>query len=93
MPCVPGKLFSVRFPRFRQQFTNRPSEIFPVRLRTPAHGIAAATGEIGGFFGVFLFPYLMHWHGLPAAESPAALASAAGLVLTWLTLPEPNGRV
>lgn len=42
---------------------------------------------------MFLFPYLMHWHGLPAAESPAALASAAGLVLTWLTLPEPNGRV
>jgi MFS transporter, PHS family, inorganic phosphate transporter len=40
-----------------------PSEIFPVRVRTTGHGIAAAMGKLGGFLGVFLFPYLMHWRG------------------------------
>ena len=33
-----------------------PAEIFPVRARTTGHGIAAATGKLGGFFGVFLLP-------------------------------------
>ena len=69
-----------------------PSEIFPVRVRTTAHGIAAALGKVGGFFGVFLFPYLMHWKGLPAAESAAVIASAAGLLVTALMLPETKGK-
>ena len=69
-----------------------PSEIFPVRVRTTGHGIAAALGKVGGFFGVFLFPYLMHWRGLPAAEIAAAVASVAGLVVTIWTLPETKGR-
>jgi nitrate/nitrite transporter NarK len=37
-----------------------PSEIFPVKVRTTAHGIAAALGKIGGFVGVFTFPFFMH---------------------------------
>jgi nitrate/nitrite transporter NarK len=41
-----------------------PSEIFPVRVRTTGHGIAAAMGKLGGFAGVFLFPYLLHRRGL-----------------------------
>jgi PHS family inorganic phosphate transporter-like MFS transporter len=69
-----------------------PSEIFPVRVRTTAHGVAAATGKLGGFLGVFLFPYLMHWKGLLGAESAAAIASVAGLILTVFTLPEPKGK-
>lgn len=69
-----------------------PSEIFPVRVRTTAHGVAAAMGKVGGFLGVFLFPYLMHWRGLPAAEMAAALASVGGLLLTIFTLPEPKGK-
>ena len=69
-----------------------PSEIFPVRVRTTAHGVAAALGKLGGFFGVFLFPYLMHWKGLPAAESAAAITSAAGLLLTVFMLPETKGK-
>ncbi len=69
-----------------------PSEIFPVRVRTTAHGVAAAMGKLGGFFGVFLFPYLMHWRGLSAAETAAAIASVAGLFLTVFTLPEPKGK-
>lgn len=69
-----------------------PSEIFPVTVRTTAHGIAAATGKIGGFFGVFTFPFFMRWHGLMAAESAAAIVSALGLVTTVLLLPEPKGK-
>lgn len=68
-----------------------PSEIFPVRVRTTGHGIAAAMGKLGGFAGVFAFPYLMHWKGLPGAESAAALASGLGLLLTWQLLPETKG--
>lgn len=69
-----------------------PSEIFPVHVRTTAHGIAAALGKVGGFFGVFLFPYLMHWKGLPAAESAAAITSVIGLLVTIFMLPETKGK-
>jgi MFS family permease len=69
-----------------------PSEIFPVRVRTTAHGIAAALGKVGGFFGVFLFPYLMHWRGLPAAETAAAITSVAGFIVTIWMLPETKGK-
>jgi MFS family permease len=69
-----------------------PSEIFPVRVRTTGHGIAAAVGKLGGFAGVFLFPYLLHWKGLLGAESAAAIASFAGLVVTLTMLPETKGK-
>jgi PHS family inorganic phosphate transporter-like MFS transporter len=69
-----------------------PSELFPVRVRTTAHGIAAAVGKIGGFVGVFTFPFFMHWHGLPAAEGAAAIMSVAGLIMTLLMLPETKGK-
>ena len=69
-----------------------PSEIFPVRVRTTSHGIAAALGKIGGFVGVFTFPFFMHWHGLPAAEGAAAIVSVLGLVATIFLLPETKGK-
>jgi len=69
-----------------------PSEIFPVRVRTTAHGIAAAMGKIGGFLGVFTFPFFMRWHGLSAAEGVAAVVSMLGLVFTAVLLPETKGK-
>lgn len=69
-----------------------PSEIFPVRVRTTGHGIAAAFGKIGGFIGVFTFPFFMHWHGLLAAESAAAIVSIFGAAITWFLLPETKGK-
>ncbi len=69
-----------------------PSEIFPVRVRTTGHGVAAAMGKLGGFFGVFTFPFLMRWHGLLAAESTAAIVSALGAVTTIFLLPETKGK-
>lgn len=69
-----------------------PSEIFPVKVRTTGHGIAAAMGKVGGFVGVFTFPFLMKWHGLPAAESCAAIVSLVGLIATIFLLPETKGK-
>ena len=69
-----------------------PSEIFPVKVRTTGHGVAAAMGKIGGFVGVFTFPYFMHWKGLMAAESAAAIVSVLGAVTTWFLLPETKGK-
>lgn len=69
-----------------------PSEIFPVRVRTTGHGIAAAMGKLGGFLGVFVFPYLMNWKGLMGAESAAAVASLLGVAVTATMLPETKGK-
>lgn len=56
------------------------------------HGISAAIGKLGGFLGVFLFPFLMQWKGLLGAESAAALASIVGLIVTSALLPETKGK-
>ena len=69
-----------------------PAEIFPVETRTTGHGIAAATGKLGGFAGVFTFPLLMAWHGLLTAELAAAAASVIGLFVTIWMLPETKGK-
>ena len=69
-----------------------PSELFPVRVRTTGHGISAAMGKLGGFFGVFTFPFLMGWRHLLAAESTAAIVSVLGLLTTVFMLPETKGK-
>jgi MFS family permease len=69
-----------------------PSEVFPVQVRTTGHGISAAMGKLGGFLGVFTFPFFMHWHGLPAAEGAAAIVSLLGLSVTAFMLPETKGK-
>ena len=86
--------FSYFFTEFGPNATTfvYPSEIFPVRVRTTGHGIAAAMGKIGGFVGVFTFPFFMQWHGLPAAEGAAAIVSVLGLTFTIFLLPETKGK-
>jgi MFS transporter, PHS family, inorganic phosphate transporter len=86
--------FSYFFTEFGPNATTfvYPSEIFPVKVRTTAHGITAALGKIGGFVGVFTFPFFMHWHGLPAAEGAAAIVSGLGLIVTIFMLPETKGK-
>jgi len=69
-----------------------PAEVFPVMVRTTAHGIAAALGKVGAFIGAFAFPFLLTTYHLPGAMAAAAIVSLAGLVLTLFTLPEPNQR-
>jgi PHS family inorganic phosphate transporter-like MFS transporter len=86
--------FSFFFTEFGPNATTfvYPSEIFPVRVRTTGHGIAAAMGKLGGFLGVFLFPFLLNWKGLLGAESAAAIASILGLLVTLTMLPETKGK-
>jgi MFS transporter, PHS family, inorganic phosphate transporter len=69
-----------------------PAEIFPVMVRTTAHGIAAGVGKVGAFIGAFAFPFLLANFNLPGAMAVAAVISLAGLLLTVFTLPEPNQR-
>jgi MFS transporter, PHS family, inorganic phosphate transporter len=69
-----------------------PAELFPVMVRTTAHGIAAALGKVGAFIGAFAFPYLLLNFHLQGAMAAAAIVSLAGLLLTIFTLPEPNQR-
>jgi MFS family permease len=65
-----------------------PTELFPVRLRATAHGIAAATGKIGAFIGVFLFPIMLSAWGLRATELVVAVVCIGGLIVTQTLLPE-----
>ena len=69
-----------------------PAELFPVEGRTTGHGIAAAAGKFGGFFGVFLFPILLSAGGLSAAEAVAAFVSVIGILATVFMLPETKGK-
>lgn len=69
-----------------------PAEIFPVSVRSSAHGLAASLGKVGAFIGAFAFPYLLNSVHVPGAMAFAAIVSVLGLVLTFFTLPEPNGR-
>ena len=69
-----------------------PAEIFPVSVRSSAHGLAASLGKVGAFAGAFVFPYLLGSVHIAGAMGFAAIVSALGLVLTFVTLPEPKGR-
>jgi MFS family permease len=70
-----------------------PAEIFPVDVRTTAHGISAGAGKMGAFAGAYLFPVMLDSSlGIRGAEIVAGAVALVGLVLTVLLLPEPNGR-
>ena len=49
-------------------------------------------GKIGGFFGVFTFPFFMNWNSLPAAAGAAAIVSLFGLVATVFLLPGTKSK-
>src|ERR1700752_4581311 len=61
-------------------------------LVKPLWNVGAAMGKLGGFPGVFVFPYLMNWKGLLAAESAAAIAGILGMIVTIAMLPETKGK-
>ncbi len=69
-----------------------PAEIFPVRVRTTSHGIAATIGKVGAAIGTFSFPLLQSSYGLAGPMIVAAVCSLLGLLVTWRALPEPNGQ-
>jgi len=68
-----------------------PGEVFPASVRATGHGIAAGTGKLGAFIGVFLFPVLQNAFGLRGTLLLTAGVAVLGALLT-LVLPEPAGR-
>ena len=68
-----------------------PGEVFPASVRATGHGIAAGTGKLGAFIGVFLFPLLQNSLGLRGTLLLTGGVSVLGALLT-LVLPEPAGR-
>jgi MFS transporter, PHS family, inorganic phosphate transporter len=68
-----------------------PSEIFPVRVRTTTHGIAAAAGKIGAFIGTYALTALLPAIGLSRTSAIVAGVSVLGLLVTVTMLPEPKG--
>jgi MFS family permease len=68
-----------------------PSEIFPSRVRTTSHGIAATVGKIGATIGAFTFPLLLARFAVPGPMIAAAGCAIVGAILTLTMLPEPKG--
>ena len=68
-----------------------PGQVFPGSVRATGHGIAAGTGKLGAFIGVFLFPILQTSMGLRGTLLLTGGISVLGALLT-LVLPEPAGR-
>jgi sugar phosphate permease len=68
-----------------------PAEIFPVRVRTTCHGIAAAAGKLGAFIGTYALTALLPAIGFGKTSAIVAGVSLAGLLVTVTLLPEPKG--
>lgn len=68
-----------------------PAEIFPVRVRTTSHGVAAAAGKVGAFVGTYVLTAVLPVAGLARASLLPAGVCLLGLLATLL-LPEPKGR-
>ena len=68
-----------------------PAEIFPIRVRTTTHGIAAAAGKIGAFIGTYALTTLLPVIGLSKTSAIVAGVALLGLLATITTLPEPKG--
>jgi MFS transporter, PHS family, inorganic phosphate transporter len=69
-----------------------PAEIFPVRVRTSSHGIAAASGKIGAFVGTYALTALLPRIGLGSTSALVGGVAAVGAVVTITMLPEPKGQ-
>jgi len=69
-----------------------PAEIFPVRVRTSSHGIAAASGKIGAFVGTYSLTSLLPRIGFADTSAIVGFVALIGAVVTITTLPEPKGQ-
>jgi MFS family permease len=68
-----------------------PAEIFPVRVRTTSHGIAAASGKLGAFIGTYALTALLPAIGLGRTSGIVAGVAVFGRLATVTLLPEPKG--
>lgn len=69
-----------------------PAEIFPVGVRTTAHGVAAASGKVGAFIGTYALTWLLPAIGLGETSTIVAVVALLGALVTFTMLPEPKGQ-
>ncbi len=69
-----------------------PAEIFPVRVRTTAHGVAAAAGKAGAFIGDYALTWLLPAIGLGETSVIVAVVAVLGAIVTFTTLPSLRAR-
>jgi PHS family inorganic phosphate transporter-like MFS transporter len=69
-----------------------PVEVFPTRIRTTGHGIAAASGKLGAFISAFLFPFALNSIHLSGVFSSLAIVAFVGLVVTAILIPEGSSK-
>jgi PHS family inorganic phosphate transporter-like MFS transporter len=69
-----------------------PTEIFPVRVRTTGHGIAAAAGKVGAFIGAYTLTSLLPTIGLGRISGLVAAVCLLGALVTVALLPETKRR-
>lgn len=67
------------------------AELYPVSVRTTAHGISAGVAKVGAFIGVFFFPLLLHLFKLQGTFVIVFVFAVLGALLT-LVLPEPANK-
>jgi PHS family inorganic phosphate transporter-like MFS transporter len=65
-----------------------PSEVFPTKIRSTAHGISAACGKSGAILGAFGFAPFSTKFGLPATMGFFVGILFIGVIVTWLFTPE-----
>ncbi len=68
-----------------------PSELFPTEYRATGHGFSAGIAKVGAFFGVLLFPIVIHAFGISGTFLFVSIFAFLGL-FTTLLLPEPRGK-
>ncbi|KAK9693787.1 hypothetical protein K7432_013737 [Basidiobolus ranarum] len=75
-----------------------PSEVFPTRFRSTAHGISAASGKLGAIIATFGFNQLVEIGGADGEHAflPQTLGIFAGIMflgfLTTFWIPETKGK-
>lgn len=68
-----------------------PAEVFPTRVRATAHGFSAACGKVGAIISSLGFARLTTSIGQSGVFWIFFGVSVAGIVATWLFIPETKG--
>jgi PHS family inorganic phosphate transporter-like MFS transporter len=69
-----------------------PTELFPTRIRTTGHGIAASTGKLGAGIFTFLVPVLLVTVNVSGVLYILFGIAMAGSMVTIITIRETRGK-
>lgn len=69
-----------------------PVELFPIRVRGSAHGLASAVAKAGAAVGIFLIPIVQDIAGIGGVLVVIGIVSLAGLLVTLIFRIETKGQ-